>query len=390
MMIKYIKILLFLIFYSSSLLSMVLQTDSHTYIVGKNDNAILAIDRKTGHEQRIQVGRYPTHMVLHGEFGYVVNNCSNTVSIIDLKTQVVVNTIEVTNYPEFMMIYKSIGYIGGRNDVQLFNLKTHQVLQKVTVGLYPQSMVIHKNVGFVVNYGSESVSVLNLETNKEIQVINVGIHPQSMVIYKDVGYVVNKSSNSISLVDLTTLKHKSILKVGLAPLSMLIHEHYGYVVNMGQNSVSVVNLDKNEVIKDISVGSSPQFISSHGNLGYVHNYHSSDVSVLNFKTNTVIRTIKNPRNDKIGFSDHFLYLGFRKAATLFQTSNELLDYLSLKEFDSNSSRAPYEDPLSPQDIYVLLSDLEFELAWCMLLSLYQPVKFLETSEGQLFFFFYSM
>lgn len=56
---KLIIVFLALIFWFSPSLSAAVQTDTHTYIVCSNDNVVLAIDRKTGAEKIIAVGKFP-------------------------------------------------------------------------------------------------------------------------------------------------------------------------------------------------------------------------------------------------------------------------------------------------------------------------------------------
>ena len=146
------------------------QTDTHTYIVSKFDNAVLAINRQTGEETKILVGQYPLLMVIHGEKGYVVNRDSNNVSVLDLSTNEVTQTIPVGRNPESMVIHGDKGYITNwvSHTVSVLDLSTNEVIQTIPVGIGPRPMEIHGGMGYVVNWGSANVSVIDLRTNSVV------------------------------------------------------------------------------------------------------------------------------------------------------------------------------------------------------------------------------
>ena len=261
------------------------QTDTHTYIVSENENSVLAINRQTGEETKIPVGRHPRSMVIHGGMGYVVNEYSYNVSVIDLTL--------------------------------------HKEAQTIPVGNSPQSMVIHGGMGYVVNYGPNTISVLDLKSNTVTQTISVGERPQSMVIHGGMGYVVNYGSNTVSVLDLKSNTVTQTISVGERPQSMVIHGGMGYVVNSDSYDVSVLDLITNRVTQTISVGSSPRSMVIHGEVGYVMNYASDDVSVIDLQTNSVITTFKNPNDTPIDFSDTHIYFGLKKDRPHYPTLSSI-------------------------------------------------------------------
>ena len=297
------------------------QTDTHTYIVSEKNSAVLAINRQTGQETRIRVGQYPLLMVIHGGMGYVVNEYSNNVSVLDLKTNTVTQKIPVGEYPQSMVIHGEMGYLvnGGSNNVSVLNLKTNTVTQTIPVGGNPRSIVIHEEMGYLVNHSSANVSVLNLKTNKVDQTIPVGRQPRSMVIHEGMGYVVNYGSNTVSVLDLQKNTVTQTIPVGIDPLSMVIHGDRGYVVNFNTDDVSVIDLQKNTVIHTIPAGQDPQPMVIQGDWGYVANYGSQSVFVIDLNTNTLAGTFVNLGNMTIDFSDSHVYLGLEKARPLYPT-----------------------------------------------------------------------
>ena len=143
------------------------QTDTHTYIVGSEENAVLSINRQTGQETVIPVGQYPISMVLHGGFGYVLNMNSHNVSVI--------------------------------------NLTTNTVTQTIPVGMKPQSMLIHGDIGYVVNVASSTVSVLDLQTHTVSDTVSLGLIDY-MKIQGGIGYIYGERTTRIKLIDLRTNK----------------------------------------------------------------------------------------------------------------------------------------------------------------------------------------
>ena len=297
------------------------QTDTHTYIVSERDHAVLAINRQTGQETIVKVGKEPKSMVIHGGMGYVVNYNSGNVSVLDLKTNTVTQKIPVGKNPQSMVILGDKGYVvsEGSNNVSVIDFKTNTVTQTIPVRYSPQSMVIHEEFGYVVNGSSNNIFVIDLNKNTVTQTIPVERYPQSMVINGGMGYVVNNESNNVSVIDLQTNTVTQTIPVDEYPRSMVIHGGMGYVVNMGTANVSVIDLNTNIVKQTIPVGKWPDPMVIHGGKGYVTAFLSHNVSVIDLKTDRVVTTFENPRKKPIDFSDTHVYLGLKKARPLYPT-----------------------------------------------------------------------
>ena len=336
-----------------------LHTDTHTYILSEKEERVLVINKATGVENSLIVGRNPSKMVIHGQFGYVVNSCSNTISVIDLRVNAVTQTIPVGGSPHSMLIYNDMGYVSNSDTVSCIDLKTNSVVQVFPTGTYPRPMVIHGDFGYIINTNSASVLVLNLKTNTLTQTIPVGNRPKSMAIHSDFGYVVNKGSNTVSVIDLKSHTVTKTIAVGDMPFYIVIHKDHAYVQNMNSCTVSVINLVNNQVINTIRIGSThlpmhifrdtvyvenydaerivvldlnlkrvskvipvkeyPHSMIIHGNFGYVKSLFPSMYRIIHLKTNTVVGDLENPGELEIDFSDTHVYLGIRKLGPLCPT-----------------------------------------------------------------------
>ena len=297
------------------------QTDTHTYIVSKFNNKVLAINRQTGQENLIPVGKHPKSMVLYGAVGYVANEMSKKVSLIDLTTNTVTQAIRVGKFPKSMKIHGDKGYVvnQGSQNISVIDLTSNSVIQTIDVANKFESMVLHQSFGYLINRESNAVTVLDLSTNSVDKVISVGSCPQSIVFHKGMGYVMNLMSHNVSVIDLTTNIVTQTICVRKCPISIVLHGDRGYVVNIVSQNISVIDLTSNKVIQTIPVGDNPQPMVVYGNTGYVVNHRSQNVTVIDLTTNTVIGTFDNPQHDSIDFSDTHVYLGLKKARPHFPT-----------------------------------------------------------------------
>jgi YVTN family beta-propeller protein len=198
-----------------------------------------------------------------GTLAYVVNYGCNGISVINVATNTVVNTITVGINPTYVGFNPSgtLAYVanaGGSGTVSVINVATNTVINTVTVGGSPSGVAFSPSgaIAYVANDGSGTVSVINVAANTVVNTITVGANPIGVAFFP---------SGAIA-----------------------------YVTNEGSGTVSVINVAANIVITTIAVGTDPIGVAFNpqGNLAYVANYQSGTVSVINVATYTVINTIK--------------------------------------------------------------------------------------------------
>jgi YVTN family beta-propeller protein len=142
----------------------------------------------------IPVGTLPVGVAItpNGQFAYVTNNSSNSVSMINTATNTVVGS-------------------------------------PIAVGTMPEGVAITPNgqFAYVANTGSvppgepgDTVSVINTATNLVISTITVGNHPFGIAITPDgkLAYVANDASNNVSVINTATNQLVgSPIQVGSSP-----------------------------------------------------------------------------------------------------------------------------------------------------------------------------
>jgi YVTN family beta-propeller protein len=278
---------------------------------------------------QVSVGRGPSYMgsieaspseSIKGAI-FVANSDSDSVSVIDPRTNTVIENITVRENPSFIESYErnfqdeTLHYIyvanTDNNTVSVINPKTSTVVKNIEVGQEPEFI---KQVGrdvYVANSDNNTVSVINPNKNNTvIKDITVGENPifiESYGLGRDEEgrslyaiYVANSYDNTISVIDPN--KNNTVIKnitVGENPSFI---ESFGdaiYVANSGgeegiNGSISVIDPNKNNtVIKNITtVGRNPGFIESFGDAIYVANSFDNTISVIDpNKNNTVIKNI---------------------------------------------------------------------------------------------------
>ena len=402
----------------------VVQTDTHTYIVSDVESAVLAINRATGEETLIPVGKRPWPMVIHGAKGYVVNWNSASVSVIDLNQNKILTTISVYTHPrpmvihgnvgyvvnttsgsisvidlysdcitqtlqtkhaDSMVIHQDIGYFFGYHRIYTLDLKTQKRLKEHKLELNPNELKIHGDFGYIKS-DLNFIQILDLKTMTIIEQLSFAWNNQGMIIHNTFGYVLNSSNNQIGIIDLQTHSLCKKISSGRMPVAMERHGNLGYICNSLSNSVSVLDLIKHEIVNVISVGKNPQTITLHMGIGYVLNLHAKTISAIDLSDHKVISTLENLNSsieeDTITCSDKTIYVGLKKSGMHLSTREDILDFL--KKLLEKGPSSAYGDLLSPAQIVSLLPKQDWELAIDMVLSLYQAVTLLDSPEGNIF------
>jgi YVTN family beta-propeller protein len=179
----------------------------------------------------IAVGEGPAEVTFSadGSKAYVCNGMSNTVSVINPSTKVVLATVNVNMNP---------------------------------VGAWPAA----GGKMFVDCEDGQSISVIDVATNANLATIMLGFKPGyaafnpannelwvSDATNGKVAYYVDMGSN-------TWMKHGEFA-TGADAHAIAFYGNYGYVTNQGANTVSVINTNTHAKIKDIAVGKKPNGIA---------------------------------------------------------------------------------------------------------------------------------
>jgi YVTN family beta-propeller protein/VCBS repeat-containing protein len=239
----------------------------------------------------------------NGTRTYVVNQASNTVSVIDTATNAVVATINVGATPTAVAVSpdNSRVYVAGNNTVSVINTATNTVIgSPITTGggqSYGIAVSPNGTRVYITQTGNNGVVVLNTATNAVVTSVAVGAVPAGIAVSPDSSrvYVANYSGNTVSVINTATnTVVGSPITVGANPFGVAISPNgtRAYVTNTGSGTVSVINTATNTVVATVAAGSQPWglVVSPDNSTVYVAT-GDDKITLIDTKTNAAITTV---------------------------------------------------------------------------------------------------
>lgn len=267
-----------------------------------------------------------------GTIAYVTNSAGTSITLINTTTDMVSDVITGFDGPSGMTIYSppnlpQIGYInnygssggvgsGNGNTVSVVNLQSNTITNTITVGQAPAAITISPDQTkvYTANYitgapGVGTLSVINTSNNScTVDALSGFSGPFSIVITPDgtKAFVSNFGSNnfapygtSVSVVTLNPLAITKTIPVGIQPSGLAITpdgskafvSNYNTLyagatfsnLTAGQGTVNVIDIVSLEVVPPtITVGNSPAniAISPDGSKAFVSNFLSNTVTAF--------------------------------------------------------------------------------------------------------------
>jgi uncharacterized repeat protein (TIGR01451 family) len=267
-------------------------------------------------------------------FAYVANYGSNNVSIIDLSTNTVVETVAVGTNPIDVAITPdgNYAYVTNFNSdtISVIDTSNNSVVDTIVFDQFtrPNGIAITPdgNYAYVVNSGINNVAVIDLSTNTAVDNITVGNFPEEIAITPDgaYAYVTNAISGttSVSVIEISSNNVVDTISFEIdgfsrTPRSIVFTPdgNFAYVaVSVAYiDSVYVIDTSSNTIIDTIRVGDNSWAItiSPDGNFVYVTNTFTDNVSVINTSTNSEVNSINvgsDPEGIAITSDGNFLYV----------------------------------------------------------------------------------
>src|ERR671918_884204 len=261
-----------------------------------NNNVNGGTDTNSG----IDVNTFPIGIAVNPSTNkvYVVNEYSNSVSVIDTDTDTVKSTINLGNFPYGIDINPLNNRIyitnRGSNTVSVLDGSVDTKLDDITVGKSPVGIAVNPSANwiYVTNLDDGTVSVIDGITNDVIKTLSVGKTPYGIAVnpLSNQIYVTDIITNMVTVIDGETNEISTKIPVGKRPTGLAIdipdkkgENNRLYVANYDSDSVSVIDLATNEITNNItSVGDSPvgMAVNSISNKLYVSNIASNTVAVI--------------------------------------------------------------------------------------------------------------
>lgn len=287
----------FMIFFSSLIILLL----SFSFTFAQTDEELTGSNGKS----MLVVGSYPVGVDINPLTGmiYVANQFSNTISVIDSKTDETVNTIRVDNFPYDLDInpFNNRIYVTNRGSatVSVIDGSTNQKLSDVRVGSSPVGISVNpsKNLIYVTNLDSKSLSIIDGINNNVIKTIKLNYIPYGITVNPITNkiYISNIDNSTVSIIDGKTNQVLNNITVGIVPTGLYIDlkTNILYAANYVSNTVSIIDAKTNKIKSTVKVGKSPVDIAANPitNKIYVSNLGDNTVSVINATTSEKIKDI---------------------------------------------------------------------------------------------------
>lgn len=276
------------------------------YVVDQQKNLVVTEDIRTGVATAIPVGNSPDALAIDGSLNriYVVNSASDTVSVIDGATQLVVATVPAGRMPYAIAIDSSLHRVFVMNTYSSFVTEIDEATNRANplpLGA-KDAVAVDSALHRAWLLGYEDSSLMSFDeasgTSRSAPAV---MHLWGLAVDEQGGvlYATEAQNRALLALDEKTGAETTIA-VGAMPCAAAVDPHTGlvYVLNYADNSVSVVQASAGKALATIPVGERPEAIAidPERNRIYVANTHSDNVSVIDGNTRRVIATLPAGQN----------------------------------------------------------------------------------------------
>lgn len=242
----------------------------------------------------------------NNNYMYVSDFGSNTVSVIDCSTNLIVGSPIVVGSSPREIAYNSSNnciYVTNQSSssVSVIDCNSNTVLvSSIPVGLNSIGIAYNSinNCMYVCSSSSSSVYVIDCATNTVTNIISltgfngfITFNPTNNIMYVSLQIL-----DSVAMIDCATnTVVGSLIPVGTTPEQMAYNSFSNsiYVTNLNTNDVSIINCASNTVTSSFSVGNNPYGITynSYTNSMYVSNSGDTYISIIDCSSNTTTGTL---------------------------------------------------------------------------------------------------
>jgi len=252
----------------------------------------------------VTVGSNPSGVVTQGQYAYVVNGGSNSLSVVNISNpakSVQVASVAVSSSPSGVAVEGLYAYVSnsGSNNLSVIDISvpTSPVSKgTVSVGAIPSGVAVQGHYAYVSNFGADSLSVVDV-SNPTLPVIvgtvTVGVAPSGVAVSGKYAYVSNSGEDTVSIVDISDPSSPSVIGIadaGSGPEGIALSGHFAYVTNGTGDALSVINVSSPSaptLVATVLVGISPAGLTVSGRYVYVTNEGDASISIVDVASSTL-------------------------------------------------------------------------------------------------------
>jgi len=242
---------------------------------------------------------------------YVTNAGTNTVSVIETATNAVGASITVGLYPHGLAIAPNGANLyvantgpdtgpdhspgpGASNTVSVIDVATGGVTQTIDVGQAPYAVTVSPDSSTVYVSCRDGIYAISAASGEVIGrqwvpgARGLAVSPDGSSLF-----ATQPEANAVTVLDPVHGFVRETIKVGLLPwnVSFSPDGSSAYVTNADADTVSVINTSTHVVTQTLTVGHIPTGVSTDGSSVWVANNTSGTLSVIDIATQSVIETI---------------------------------------------------------------------------------------------------
>ncbi len=220
------------------------------------------------------------------------NNYSNSISIINLKTDINENNYYIGSNCNDIVTLGNKAYIicGDSNSLIVFDFNLKKIVEQIPCGNLPHSIYLNarEKILLVSNMESDSITLIDCTNTKHIKNIRVGAYPTKAVFTIDGQHILvcesNLGSEFKGNISILSLKNHTIINritVGNSPMDIYCTNNYCYISNFGDGTISMININNYREREKIIVGGMPSRILKYRNELYIGDNYNNILIKLN-------------------------------------------------------------------------------------------------------------
>jgi YVTN family beta-propeller protein len=218
----------------------------------------------------ISVGSVPTDVTVDraGAHAYVTNQFSQNVGVIDLATNLQVDTIAVSGSPFRVRLApdgQTLFVTGNADSLFIVDVASRQITARLAIGLDANGLAADSIGGrlYVSNQSDGTISVVDLSNNTVIRSITVGGHPQELVLSPGGTLLfIADESGSVQIWDLREDSKRGQIDVPGGAFAMAVSPdwHQLYISSALGGAVYLIDWKTGGILKTVTTGGTPRRI----------------------------------------------------------------------------------------------------------------------------------
>ncbi|MBT9832666.1 hypothetical protein GPK36_12265 [Clostridium baratii] len=200
--------------------------ENYAYILCNESNSILLYDLKNRRTiLTIPSGNCPQNIAMDKERKklFVTNLLDNSVSIIDMKENVNIDSIHTEKYPlrvkiskdkQFFFILESSLEENGEDYISIYKLDDFSLVKRLKSGYIPIDIYEDTDYFYILNIGDGTINKIDLKNKLEGQTISIGGIPDKIEKNNNSFFITDCSNKKVYVLD-ESLKKQKIITLGI-------------------------------------------------------------------------------------------------------------------------------------------------------------------------------